>query len=128
VLFNCRDVRAGYEEQLEELRQNAVSMWTLNDALPLIREISAIALRHGFSVALYGSLLDRGESEKDLDLFFVEQDPEICHVQGCLDEIRELPEIHHYTTHDCPSETIAVIWLQDHKHHIDVQFRRLSTR
>src|SRR3989442_43799 len=98
-------------------------MWTLNDALPLIRKISAIARRYGFSVAVYGSVLGRGESEKDLDLFLMEQDPYICNVQGCLEGITRLPEIHHYTTHSCPSGQIAVIWLQDRKHHIDAQFR-----
>jgi len=62
-------------------------MWTLNAALPLIRRIAPIARTHGFSVALYGSVLERGESEKDLDLFFVKQEPDICNLQGCLDEI-----------------------------------------
>lgn len=100
-------------------------MWTLNGALPLIRAISSIAQRHGFSVALYGSVLDRGESKKDLDLFFIEQDPQICNIQGCLEEIRGLPEIHHYTSHDLPNGTIAVIWLQDRTRYIDAQFRRL---
>lgn len=68
-------------------------MWTLQEALPLIRKISPIAEKHGFSVALYGSVLVRGESEKDLDLFFVEQDPDICDVNGCLNEISKLPEV-----------------------------------
>jgi hypothetical protein len=101
-------------------------MWTLDEALPLIRKISPITQRHGFSVALYGSVLDRGESEKDLDLFFVEQDPEICDVQGCLDEIAKLPEVAH-----CGEEipgvggAISVIWLQDGRH-IDAQFRLLK--
>jgi hypothetical protein len=100
-------------------------MWTLESALPLVRTISPIALRHGFSLALYGSVLDRGESEKDLDLFFIEQDPDICDVQGCLEEIVRLPEFHHYTQHECPSGPIAVIWLRDRVHYIDAQFRRL---
>lgn len=101
-------------------------MWTLDSALPLIRQVSPIAARHGFSVALYGSVLDRGTSEKDVDLFFIEQDQDICDVKGCLEEIARLPEFHHYTLHECPSGSIAVIWLQDRKRYIDAQFRRLK--
>jgi hypothetical protein len=100
-------------------------MWTLNGALPLIRAISSIAERHGFSVALYGSVLNRGKSKKDLDLFFLEQDTQIFNIHGCLEEIRRLPEIHRYTRHDLPNGTIAVIWLQDGTRRIDAQFRRL---
>jgi hypothetical protein len=70
-------------------------MWTLDNALPLVRNISPVARRHGFSVALYGSVLDQGESKKDLDLFFIEQEPDISDVQGCLDEIARLPEVEH---------------------------------
>jgi hypothetical protein len=100
-------------------------MWTLEDALPLIRKISQIALRKGFSVALYGGVLDRGTSEQDLDLFFIEQDPYICNVDGCLTEIAGLPEIHHLgTRHDCTGGELCVIWLADGRH-IDAQFRRL---
>lgn len=101
-------------------------MWILDNALPLIRKISPIAQRHGFSVALYGSVLDRGGSEKDLDLFFIEQEPDICDVQGCLDEIAKLPEIAHCG--DAIPGTggfIGVIWLSDIKHHVDAQFRML---
>ena len=46
-------------------------MWTLDDALPLVRKIAPIAKRNGFSVALYGSVLEEGKSENDLDLFFL---------------------------------------------------------
>lgn len=102
-------------------------MWTLDEALPLIRKISPIARRHGFSVALYGSVLERGRSENDLDLFFVEQDLDICDVQGCLDEIVGLPEVHHCgEALQCAGGALCPIWLQDRKHHIDAQFRLLN--
>jgi hypothetical protein len=102
-------------------------MWTLDEALPLIRKISPIAREHGFSVALYGSVLDRGRSERDLDLFFIEQDPDICDVQGCLDEISKLPEVHHCgQALQCVGGALCPIWLQDRKHHIDAQFRLLK--
>ena len=99
-------------------------MWTLNNALPLIQTISLITRRHGFSVALYGSVLDQGESEKDLDLFFIEQESDICDVQGCIDEIAKLPEIEHIGAPIAGTGgPICVIWLSGLKHHIDAQFR-----
>lgn len=70
-------------------------MWTLDNALPLIQRISPIAQRHGFSVALYGSVLDKGESEKDLDFFFIGREHDVCDLQGCTDEIAKLLEIEH---------------------------------
>jgi len=98
-------------------------MWTLETALPLIRRIAPIALRHGFSIALYGSLLHIGESHKDLDLFLVEQDPDITNVHACLDEIGTLPEIR--TTGNafqCGGGACAIIRLHDGTV-IDAQFR-----
>ena len=70
-------------------------MWTLDEALPFIRQMSDAAKTCGFSVALYGSVLERGESNKDLDVFFVEQNPD-CDVARCRDEIRKLPQVRHF--------------------------------
>jgi len=102
-------------------------MLTLADALPLIRKISPIAQRHGFSVALYGGVLNRGQSEQDLDLFFVEQDPDIISVHGCLDEIARLPEIHHCGGRvEGTGGLLCPIFLNDRKEYIDAQFRLLD--
>jgi hypothetical protein len=102
-------------------------MWTPDNALPLIRRISPIARRHGFSVALYGSVLNQGESKKDLDLFFIEQDPDISDVRGCIDEIAKLPEIDHCgEAIACTGGNLCVIWLSHPKRHIDAQFRLLQ--
>jgi len=98
-------------------------MWTLKAAIPLIRKIAPIAQRHGFSVALYGSVLDAGESNKDLDLFFVEQDSESCDVQRCLHEISTLSDVR--TTGNafqCGGGACVVIRLRDGSV-IDAQFR-----
>src|SRR5437899_9281551 len=98
-------------------------MWTLESAISLIRKIAPIAQQHGFSVALYGSVLDFGQSQKDLDLFFVEQRPDICDVQGCLDGIGTLPEIRSTgTAFQCGGGACAVIRLRD-RTVIDAQFR-----
>jgi len=108
---------------LSAVAEMVLPMWTLETANPLIRKIAPIAQRHGFSVALYGSVLDASESNKDLDLFFVEQDAEICDVQSCLHEIGTLSEVR--TTGNafqCGGDACAVIWLRDGSV-IDAQFR-----
>lgn len=46
-------------------------MWTLDDALPLIREIQAEIRPFNYHLLLGGGVLNEGHSTKDLDLFFV---------------------------------------------------------
>lgn len=101
-------------------------LWKLEPALYLIRQLAPIALDHGFSVALYGSVLLSGESKNDLDLFFVLQDPRICDVDGCLQKIRLLPEVNRIgAAHDLFGGPVVAIWLTSGDH-IDAQFRGLS--
>ena len=102
-------------------------MLTVAAALPLIRKISPIVQRHGFSVALCGGTLNRWQSERDVDLFFVEQDPDIISVHGCLDEIARLPEIHHCGGRvEGTGGLLCPIFLNDRKEYIDAQFRLLD--
>lgn len=44
-------------------------MWTLEQAVEFCRKAEPIAIAQGFHVALGGSVLIRGSSEKDLDIF-----------------------------------------------------------
>lgn len=46
-------------------------MWTLDEALDLIRRIQPKLKPLGYHVCLGGGVLNIGSSEKDLDLFFV---------------------------------------------------------
>lgn len=46
-----------------------MSMWNLDDAVALCRVFETALKRIGFHVALGGSVLYRGESDKDLDVF-----------------------------------------------------------
>jgi hypothetical protein len=46
-------------------------IWTLEEALPLIREWQPIAKSCGFHLALGGGVLNTGKSRKDLDLYFL---------------------------------------------------------
>jgi hypothetical protein len=97
-------------------------MWTLENALPLVREIAPIAQRCGLSVALRGSVLLRGESYNDLDLLFVVEEPDICDVRRCLQEIALLPEIHAFgAVHPVGGGQHATIWLHDGRH-IEARF------
>jgi hypothetical protein len=87
-------------------------MWTLETALSVIRKVAPIAMNHGFSVTLYGSVPLSGESKNDLDLFFVLQDPDICDVDGCIQKIRLLPEVSRIgAPHDLFGGPVVVIWL-----------------
>jgi hypothetical protein len=66
-------------------------LWTLEGALPVIRRIVAIAKEHGFTVALYGSVLMKGESENDLDLYFIaaEEKTSAVHAQSSVDAVEK---------------------------------------
>lgn len=44
-------------------------MWTLEQAVELLRMLEPVAISQGFHVALGGSVLIRGSSDKDLDIF-----------------------------------------------------------
>ncbi len=65
-------------------------MWTIENALPVVKSIAVIGREHGFSVALYGSVLVDGQSNKDLDLFLIAaREKMTCAVdaQSCLTAI-----------------------------------------
>ena len=70
--------------------------WTLESALPVIRRIAEIAEAHGFALALYGSVLIKGQSDNDLDLYFLSEEvgAGIAHVRTCVDAIETtLPNV-----------------------------------
>lgn len=46
-------------------------MWKLEDGLTLVRSIQKLSRKYGYHVALGGSVLNSGESEKDIDLYFL---------------------------------------------------------
>lgn len=43
-------------------------MWNLENAQPIINQINTISRRFGYFVCLYGSVLYKGYSDKDMDL------------------------------------------------------------
>lgn len=45
--------------------------WTLDDGLRLVRGIQATAKKYGYYIALAGGVLNKGFSEKDIDLVFL---------------------------------------------------------
>ena len=54
--------------------ENLISLsnkWTLEEALPLIRGLQPETRRFGYHLCLGGGVLNRGSSEKDLDLYFL---------------------------------------------------------
>lgn len=49
---------------------NTKPLWTLEQGLELARNLESLAIECGFHVAIGGGVMLRGESMKDLDLFF----------------------------------------------------------
>lgn len=45
--------------------------WKLEDGLKLIRALQLATRKYGYHLALGGSVLNKGESQKDLDLYFL---------------------------------------------------------
>jgi hypothetical protein len=51
-----------------------VDHWTLVEALDLIRGLQPQTRKYGYHLCLGGGVLNKGESKKDLDLFFLPLD------------------------------------------------------
>lgn len=54
-------------------------MWTLNQALELVRRIQPLVRPFNYHIAIGGGVLNNGHSDKDLDLYFIpfsEQGPD----------------------------------------------------
>lgn len=64
-----------------------MSTITLEQALPVIRDIETKLIPHGAHCALGGSVLHRGESEKDLDIFVY---PRNCEEPKTPEQLLEL--------------------------------------
>ena len=65
-------------------------MWTMIDALPLIRALQPETRRFNYHLALGGGVLNTGKSDKDLDLYFLPmlpQQPEPEQLLTFLDSI-----------------------------------------
>lgn len=46
-------------------------MWTLDKAIKLVRDTQSTAFSFGYHICLGGGVLNKGNSEKDLDLYFI---------------------------------------------------------
>lgn len=46
-------------------------MWTLDEGLRLVRAIQSGCRRFGYHLALGGGVLNKGQSDKDVDLYFL---------------------------------------------------------
>lgn len=57
-----------------ELTQKVRAPWTLEEAIPLLREVENVLIPLGYHCALGGSVLHSGHSDKDLDVFIYPHD------------------------------------------------------
>jgi hypothetical protein len=94
------------------------ALWTLETALPVVRRIAAIAKKHGFALALYGSVLNKGHGQ-DIDLYFIAQQPNTTsvHAQACIDEIAGIIDVDRCAR----GPDLALIHFRDGRR-IDIQF------
>lgn len=53
------------------MERRKTPMWTLDQALDLIRDLQPLVRELNYHITLGGGVLNTGESEKDLDLFFI---------------------------------------------------------
>ena len=51
-----------------------MNYWILDEALPLIRALQPLTRQYGYHLCLGGGVLNKGESKKDLDLYFLTLD------------------------------------------------------
>ena len=98
--------------------------WTLEVALPFVRRIAAIGQEHGFTLALYGSVLMQSRSANDLDLYLIvaEEKTTTEHARTCVHALAKmLPNAEcKQITPDC-----ARIQFKDGKR-IDLQFLEVT--
>lgn len=90
-------------------------MWTLESALPLLRGLEESLKPHGIHVALGGSVLHRGESKKDLDVFLY---PNQWPKAPSLDRVDELLNIFGFVVRRAHGHTPAadkVVWAYTHE-------------
>jgi hypothetical protein len=69
-------------------------LWTLEDALPVARALEAFLLQHKCHCAIGGSVLHKGSSGKDLDLFVYshgDDSPHVGHLLHLLEEHFKCP-------------------------------------
>lgn len=65
-------------------------MWTLEEALRFVRELqTGVATPNGFHLALGGGVLNNGDSNKDLDLYFLPRLGESNNRTALLTDLRQ---------------------------------------
>lgn len=65
-----------------------MNSWDIQQALSIINTIQEIAAKHGFDVALTGSVLYQGYSEKDLDIVLFNHKKNSGNIISFCDEIK----------------------------------------
>lgn len=91
-----------------------MSTITLDQALPVVRDIEAKLIPHGAHCSLGGSVLHRGESSKDLDIFVY---PRNCEQTKTPEQLMEV--LHHLfptgqdlTNNDYPGDRLRFVVLR----------------
>lgn len=73
---------------------DAATRWTLENSVELIRILQPLAHKHGYHLALAGGILNRGYSDKDLDVVALprsEMEQEWDDFESAVEEVIEAP-------------------------------------
>jgi hypothetical protein len=97
----------------------AKTMWTREEAIIFIRELSLKMQLAGYEIALAGGVLKKGKSSKDLDLIIFPTTTERANLVAARNSLRSAGLV-------ClmPKEEVQARWLVDHgsrdKKHVEV--------
>jgi hypothetical protein len=64
--------------------------WTLEEAVKLVRALQEPARKFNYHICLGGGVLNKGYSEKDVDLYFLSLDNKLTDIKGLIDWLNEL--------------------------------------
>lgn len=65
-------------------------MWTIEEALDLIRPMQGLALYENFNLGLAGGVLDRGDSYKDLDIICLPRSRKTANRESFIEEMKSV--------------------------------------
>lgn len=92
-------------------------VWTLADALPLLREVQTAVEPLGYHVGLAGSVLTKGVSHNDMDMILY---PASTAQQSKGEVAVALMALGMRQTHTCGVEGVEAAWIGRHQTHREV--------
>jgi hypothetical protein len=120
--------------RIRTLQQEAKLPWTFEEALEFLRPLEAPLRMSGFGLALGGSVLTKGKSDKDLDIVVFPLDSglydirraRVCFHKAGMEQLWDHYDVlrfWHQGNPACTDDKHVEVWAW-HNHRIDVFFLR----